>query len=381
MDAVQAPIIPIVGELIRTTPGTISLGQGMVSWGPPPEAIEAACEAASLPAAHRYGAVEGESAFLDTIARKLRAENRLDLSAGRILVTTGSNMAFLSVIQAITEAGDEIVLPTPFYFNHEMAIRIADCVPVTVSTDESYQLNVDAIAAAITPRTRAVVTVSPNNPTGAVYPEETLTAVNQLCARTGVYHIADEAYEYFTYEGSRHFSPGSLPGAGAHTISLYSLSKAYGFAGWRIGYMVIPAALNEAVYKVQDTVLICAPIIAQAAARAALDVGRAWCAPFLTRLAGVRREVLDLFGSVADLCEVPPPGGAFYCLARLHCSIDAMTVMERLVREHRVAAIAGNTFGMGEGCYLRVSFGALEPATVHEGMERLVKGLREILAR
>jgi aspartate/methionine/tyrosine aminotransferase len=377
MDAVQAPIIPIVGELIRTNPGTISLGQGMVSWGPPPAAIEAGREAAGLMASQRYGPVEGSPELVAALGRKLREENGLDLDGSRVLVTAGSNMAFLSVVQAITSTGDEIVLPSPFYFNHDMAVRIAGCVPVIVPTDDEYQIDPEALARAITPRTRAIVTVSPNNPAGAVYPAEALRAVNELCAARGLLHISDEAYEYFTWDDSRHFSPASLPGAGAHTISLYSLSKAYGFAGWRIGYMVIPEALNEAVYKVQDTVLICPTVVAQAAALACVQEGRAWTARFLDPLRAVRREVLDLFTSIADICDVPTPGGAFYCLPRVRTPLTAMTVMERLVREHKVAAIAGETFGLA-GCYLRVSYGALEGEAVREGMLRLVTGLRKV---
>jgi aspartate/methionine/tyrosine aminotransferase len=378
MDAVQAPIIPIVGELIRRNPGTISLGQGMVSWGPPPAAIEAGREAAGLMASQRYGPVEGSPELVAALGRKLREENGLDLDGSRVLVTAGSNMAFLSVVQAITSTGDEIVLPSPFYFNHDMAVRIAGCVPVIVPTDAQYQIDPEALARAITPRTRAIVTVSPNNPAGAVYPAATLRAVNELCAARGLLHISDEAYEYFTWDDSRHFSPASLPGAGAHTISLYSLSKAYGFAGWRIGYMVIPEALNEAVYKVQDTVLICPTLVAQAAALACVQEGRAWTARFLDPLRAVRREVLDLFTSIADICDVPTPGGAFYCLPRVRTPLTATTVMERLVREHKVAAIAGETFGLTEGCYLRVSYGALEGERVKEGMRRLVTGLRKV---
>ena len=377
MDAVQAPIIPIVGELIRTNPGTISLGQGMVSWGPPPAAIDAAREAAGLMASQRYGPVEGGPELVAALGRKLREENGLDLDGSRVLVTAGSNMAFQSVVQAITSTGDEIVLPSPFYFNHDMAVRIAGCVPVIVPTDAEYQIDPEALARAITPRTRAIVTVSPNNPAGAVYPAEALRAVNELCAARGLLHISDEAYEYFTWDDSRHFSPASLPGAGAHTISLYSLSKSYGFAGWRIGYMVIPEALNEAVYKVQDTVLICPTVVAQAAALACVQEGRAWTARFLDPLRAVRREVLDLFTSIADICDVPTPGGAFYCLPRVRTPLTAMTVMERLVREHKVAAIAGETFGL-RGCYLRVSYGALEGEAVREGMLRLVTGLRKV---
>ena len=124
--------------------------------------------------------------------------------------------------------------------------------------------------AAITPRTRAIVTISPNNPSGAVYPKATLAAVNALCSERGIYHISDEAYEYFVYDGAEHFSPASLPGATEHTISLYSFSKAYGFASWRIGYMVIPEALTVAVRKAQDTILICPPVVSQHAALGAL---------------------------------------------------------------------------------------------------------------
>jgi aspartate/methionine/tyrosine aminotransferase len=378
MDAVQTPIIPMVGELIRTTAGTISLGQGMVSWLPPEGVIEAARRASGAPATHRYGAVEGEPGLLDALGQKLRDENGLDLTGCRVIVTAGSNMAFQSIIHAITDPGDEIVLPSPYYFNHEMAIRISGCVPVVVPTDASYQLDPAALDRAVTKRTRAVVTVSPNNPTGAVYPEAGLRAVNAMCARRGLWHISDEAYEYFTYDGARHFSPASVAGAGAHTISLYSLSKAYGLAGWRVGYAVIPAALNEALYKVQDTVLICAPLVCQAAAAAALARGRAWCAPHVARLGTVRASVLSLFGEVADRCDVPRPDGAFYCLARVRTTMPAMRLMERLVREHKVAVIAGETFGATDACYVRVSFGALEAATVQEGMERLVRGIRSL---
>ena len=172
---------------------------------------------------------------------------------------------------ATTSPGDEVILPVPFYFNHEMAIEMAGCRAVRVPTDDRYQLRVDAIASAVTDRTRAIVTISPNNPSGAVLGEQDLRAVNALCRERGIYHFSDEAYEYFTYGGARHVSPGSFPDAVGHTISLYSLSKAYGFAGWRIGYMVYPEHLDAAMMKSQDTILICPTVASQLAAVAALD--------------------------------------------------------------------------------------------------------------
>src|SRR5262245_64225268 len=311
MDAIQAPIIAVIGDVIRQHPGTISLGQGVVHYGPPQAALDAARAALPQPETHGYQDGAGIPQLVAAIEAKLRRENGIRLratepagasagqvrlratepagasagqvrlratqpagasagqvrlratepagasagqvrlratepasaSAGpvdgsRVMVTAGGNMAFVHAILAITQPGDEVILPVPFYFNHEMAIQMADCAAVRVPTDDRYQLNLDAIRRAITPRTRAIVTVSPNNPTGAVFPEAALREVNDLCAHHGLFHISDEVYEYFTYGSAAHASPGAFDGAHAHTISMFSLSKAYGFAGWRIGYMV-----------------------------------------------------------------------------------------------------------------------------------------------
>jgi aspartate/methionine/tyrosine aminotransferase len=376
---VQAPIIPIIGDLIRSHPGTISLGQGIVSYGPPPGALSVLRTFPRTPDDHRYGPVEGAPELVDAIRRKLAAENGVAVgSERRVVVTAGGNMAFVNAVLAVTDPGDEVILLTPFYFNHDMAIVMAGCRTVAVATDDRYQPRLDAIRAAITPRTRAVVTISPNNPTGAVYSEAALRNVNRLCGEHGLYHIHDEAYEYFTYDGARHFSPGAVTGDASHTISLFSLSKTYGMAGWRIGYMVIPTDLFEAVNKIQDTNLICPPIVSQAVAHAALEAGSGYCRDRVRELAEVRPLVLRAFDRIADLCTVPRPDGAFYCLVRVHTAMDPLALVGRLVREHRVAAVPGTAFGLSDGCYLRVSYGALDKATVAEGLARLVTGLRAI---
>src|SRR5688572_8458733 len=257
MERIQAPIVAVVGDWIRETPGTISLGQGVVHYGPPAAAIDAVRAGLGVPSTHEYQPVAGLPALRERIAAKLAAENGIEAARGsRVMVTASGNMAFMHAIMATTNPGDEGILPVPFYFNHEMAIEMAGCGAVRVPTDDRYQLRVDAIAAAVTDRTRAIVTISPNNPSGAVLHEHELRAVNALCRDRGIYHFSDEAYEYFTYGEARHVSPGSFPGAAAHTVSLYSLSKAYGFAGWRIGYMVYPEHLDGAMLKSQDTILI-----------------------------------------------------------------------------------------------------------------------------
>jgi aspartate/methionine/tyrosine aminotransferase len=377
--AVQAPVIPIVGRWTAETPGTISLGQGVVSYQPPREAVEAARRFGDHLTDHRYGPVEGLPPLVAALEAKLARENHITVRPGsRVLVTAGGNQAFMNAVLAITDPDDEIVLLVPYYFNHEMAVVMAGARAVAAETTSDYQIDLDAIKRAITPRTRAVVTVSPNNPTGAVYPRAALQAVNELCRERGIFHIHDEAYEYFTYGGVEHFSPGSLPGAATHTISLFSLSKAYGMASWRVGYMVVPDVLFEAVNKIQDTILICPPAASQHAALAALQVGRDYAHGYISGLDATRRAILDALSASDVPCDVPTPDGAFYYLVRVHSSLDAMTVSERLIREHRVATIPGSAFADPAPCSVRISYGALDSDSVIEGLRRLVGGLRAL---
>jgi aspartate/methionine/tyrosine aminotransferase len=382
MDAIQMPIVQVIGDLIRQNPGTVSLGQGVVHYGPPAEAMDAARKALSNPETHAYQDGAGDAALLEAIIEKLRRDNAIDCRRGsRVMVTAGANMAFVHTVLAITEPGDEIILPTPFYFNHEMAIDMAGCRTVRVPTDDAYQLDVDAIRRAITPRTRAVVTVTPNNPTGAVYPESTLRDVNRVCGEHGLYHVSDEVYEYFTFLPAKHVSPGGFESAERHTISLFSLSKAYGFAGWRIGYMVYPEMLDAAIAKVQDTVLVCPPVLSQIAAVAAMGVGSAYCRQYLDALREVRDLVVAELQSLEPLCTVPAADGAFYCFLRVNGDADPMAIAERLIRRHGVAVIPGQAFGVTDRCCFRIAYGALQKETVSEGIGRLVRGLRAELAR
>lgn len=379
---VQSPVIPIVGELVRANPGTISLGQGVVHYPPPSEAVRRMQESTAQADAHGYGPVAGIPELVEALRVKLEQENGIKSNQScDVVVTAGGNMAFLVAVLAIADPGDEIILPSPFYFNHEMAVRIAGCHPVIVETDSSYQLRPEALKDAISRRTRAIVTVSPNNPTGAVYRPEALTVVNRLCRKHGIFHINDEAYEYFTYDGAAHLSSGSLDGADTHTISLFSFSKAYAMAGLRMGYMVIPSSLTEAVRKIQDTMLICPPIPNQHAALGALEAGSVYCKQHVKQLESVRTLVVEELLTLGDLVTVPEARGAFYVMIRIATNLTDLAIVRQLVEEFGVAVIPGSAFGATDGCYLRIAYGALEKETVAAAMDRLVNGLGRILAR
>ena len=376
---VQAPIIPIIGQLVRETPGTVSLGQGVVYFGPPDSIKDKMDEFLTKPWKHLYQAVHGIPELLEAIQKKLAADNQIQVSdQQRIFVTAGGNLAYSNAIFAIADPGDEIILPVPYYFNHKMANTLAGCKTVGVPTLSNYQLDIDRIADAITPKTIAIITVSPNNPSGVLYPESDLRAINQLCREKGIYHICDEAYEYFTYGDTPHFSPGSIADSESYTISLYSLSKSYGFASWRIGYMVMPDHLFESVRKIQDTQLICPTVISQYVALAAMEAGKAYCQDKRKEIEASRAIFLEALEEVKDICEVPDSEGAFYFLLRLKSEMQAFDLAEKLIREHKVATIPGETFGL-EGCYLRTAYGAMRSSDAQVGINRLIGGLQKIM--
>ncbi len=401
LEGVLQPVIPEIGALVRATPGTLSLAQGMVGWGPP-EAVLAAVQeglgpagesSSLLPARDAYGPVQGDGELLDALARSLRRHEGLDLDGADLWVTAGSNMAFTAIAQVLCEgppaAPSEVILPLPFYFNHVMAIQLAGGVPVVV--DAGLVPHPERLAAAITPRTRAIVTVSPNNPSGVVMPRRVLEAINQVCACHGLLHISDEAYGQFVYGPEPHWSPGALPGAAAHTVTLQSLSKAYGMAGWRVGFMAAPAAFSAALAKVQDTLLICPPRLIQRAALAALEAGPLWCQPRIAGLAARRDQLLAAVegaqGEGLPVRLLAEPDGAFYGLlaidpaAAAAAGLSGEALMRRLVLEHRVAAVSGESFGFAPGQpVLRLSYGLLGAAELEEALGRLWGGIRALLA-
>ncbi len=355
----------------------ISFGQGVPFFGPPKEAVAAAATVLSEEVGYRYGLDIGTVGLRNVIAGKLKVSNGIDADPDEnIIVCAGANQAFFNVISAITDPADGIVLPTPYYFNHEMAVRIAGCRPILVPTDEDYQLDVDAMFDAVDERTRAVVTVSPNNPTGAVFPSWALNEVNERCADAGIIHISDEAYEHFAFGMADHYSPGSFDKTTEHTISLFSFSKSFGMPGYRVGYSVHPEWMHNDVLKVQDTIGLCAPMPSQAAAEAALRL----CPDYPSRFVPTIEEVRSLFIKVLTENDIPFPvtDGGFYFLLKLPDDVDALAVAKRLIEDHGIITIPGRPFGATFPA-LRVSYGNIDLEVAAEGLERLVNGLEAIL--
>ncbi len=378
--AVADPVIPVIASLIAENPGTMTMGQGVVGYSPPPEIWAHIDTFRAQPRNHIYQDVDGIPELRDALRAKITRDNRINVQDSEVIVTSGSNMAFLHVVLAIADPGDDIIIISPYFFNHEMALQFANVNPVVVPADANYAPDLEALKKAITPRTRAIVTVSPSNPTGAVYPEELLRAVNALCAAHGLYHISDEAYEYFTYDDHQHYSPASASGATGHTISLFSFSKSYGFASWRIGYMLVPRPLYQPLLRIQDTNPICPPVVSQFAALGLLESGVEFVRASMQPLIAARAYCMQELQKYDDMLAVASPAGAFYFYIKLLAGGDSMQIAKALIEQYKIAVIPGAAFGDVTDCTFRISYGAVNREHLAEGMDRLIRGLQAQIA-
>ena len=378
--AIQSPIVTEVARWVKAKPGALSMGQGVVSYSPPANLYAGLIQSMQAPNRHLYSAVDGLHELKHVIADKLGADNDIEMTDEQaIVVTAGANMGFLNAILAICDNDDEVILISPCYFNHEMAINMIGCHAKLVASDKNYQPVLSSIEKAISKQTRAIVTVSPNNPAGVIYSKESLLGINRLCREYGLYHIADEAYEYFTFDDYQHYSPAANAAAVDHTISLYSLSKTYGMASWRIAYMLIPKHLHADVVKVQDTNLICPPVISQLAAKTMLSEYRDYYAPQLKMIKSNRQICIEALRALEIDHHMAPSHGAFYLYLDFPHSVSSMTLVRRLIDEFGIAGIPGSTFGHSNHCSIRISYGAFDTRTTTEAVSRLVAGLNSIL--
>ena len=373
----DAPIQQLL-QMANVPDDIVNLGQGIPFFGPPEQAMDAAAAALRQPDGYQYSHDAGHQELRQAFSEKLRRDN--DIRAAKqdnIIITTGANQAFVNALLAVTNVGNSVIIVTPHYFNHVMAIEMAGCQPVFVPAGEKYLPEVDTIAAAIQENTRAVVTISPNNPTGAVYPSRTLRGINELCADHSIYHISDEPYEYFVYDGAQHVSPATFDAAIEHTISLFSFSKSYGMSGYRIGAMAAPDDMYREILKVQDTIAICPPGPSQAAARVALTIGSKYTDQFLPVLEDVRQVFIDGIAALEGV-SLTDTRGAFYFLLQLDTTCKPWDIALQLIEDFGVVTLPGEAFDT-EHPSLRIAYGNLTPTAARESMSRLANGLQTLL--
>lgn len=353
-------------------------------WQPPEEALSKIKIIVDEPSTSQYGADEGLPELREALLEKLKRENKLYSSS--VMVTAGANQAYVNVVLTLCDPGDRVVLFVPYYFNAFMAYQMTGVTDIVLGPSDS-DLHPDAdwlekLLQNKDPKKipKVVSIVNPGNPSGTYVPEPLLKRISEMCREAGSWLIVDNTYEYFMYDDCKHACI-----EGDHIINIFSFSKAHGMMGWRVGYIAYPAGvvgMGAQLLKVQDNIPICASIIGQKLALAALQVGPEWVLERVQRL-GKNREVLLEALSPLGQGAVKGGEGAIYLWAQLPKDkatnevADDVAVVRWLVKRHGVSVIPGSASG-GAG-FIRISYGGLTQEKCHIAAARLNKGLQELV--
>ncbi|MZR13946.1 aminotransferase [Maritimibacter sp. DP07] len=344
---------------------------------PPPVPLrEAMAETAlTLPAAHVYGPVLGLPALREEVAAQFSTAYGGTITPGNVAITQGCNQAFCAAVATLAGPGDEVILPTPWYFNHQMWLTLSGVTPVALPAGEEMLPTVAEAEARLTDRTRAIVLVTPNNPAGVEYPADLVHAFANLARRAGIALIVDETYRDFD---SRPGAPHDLftaPDWSDTVIQLYSFSKAYRLTGHRVGAMVASPERLLAAEKFLDTVAICPNQLGQHAALWGMqNLGR-W-------LAGERDEILARRAAVED-GVIALPGweiagaGAYFAYVRHPFDESSASLARRMVDDIAVLALPGTMFTPDDdpagAAHLRIAFANIDRDGIATLMERLAR--------
>ncbi|RSM75374.1 pyridoxal phosphate-dependent aminotransferase [Kibdelosporangium aridum] len=364
----------------------IGFGAGEPDFPTPEPIVQAAVEAAADPRNHRYTPAAGLPELREAIAAKTKRDSGYDVDASQVIVTNGGKHAVYQTCATLLDPGDEVILPAPYWTTYPEAITLAGGVAVPVVTDETqdYLVTVEQLEAARTPRTKALMFVSPSNPTGAVYPREQVEAIGRWAVENGIWVITDEIYEHLVYDGATAESmPVVVPELADTCVIINGVAKTYAMTGWRVGWMISPKDVTKAAANLQSHLSSNVANVSQRAALAAvsgpLDAVREMHEAFDRR----RRTIVDMLSAIPGV-EVPTPKGAFYVYPSVKALLgkeirgvrpQSSNELAALILEHaEVAVVPGEAFGTPG--YFRLSY-ALGDADLATGLTRMGDLLRE----
>ena len=338
-----------------------------------PEHIKAAAKQALDSGKTKYGPAAGEPELRAAIARKLRNDNNLHYQPENIIVSNGGKHSLYNLMMALIEAGDEVIIPAPYWVSYPEMVKLASGKPVIVQTDAStgYKITPEQLRQAITPRTKLFVLNSPSNPTGMVYSPAEIKALAEVIVDRDILVVSDEIYEKIIYDGAQHVSIGSLgQEIFDRTIISSGFAKGYSMTGWRIGYLAGPIELIKATSILQghSTSNVCT--FAQYGAIAALESSQESVEKMRLAFADRREVIFELLDSIPKISCIKPDG-AFYMFVNI--SKTGMTSLEfcdALLEQQQVAVIPGIAFGADD--HIRLSY-ATDLGTIKKALERLDK--------
>ena len=338
----------------------VSLSWAKPAAGSPEHINEAACEAIKAGLVSGYSGSIGLPELREAIVEKLRRDNNIEADPSEVLVTVGAIEGLNAAVMALLDPGDEVLIPSPNYSTHAQQVLLASAIPVYVPTieKEGFRLDIDAFRKAVTKRTKAIMFCTPGNPTGAVFEEEELRALGKIALENELAIIVDESYEYFTFDGTRHFSLASIPELKERTISCFTFTKTYAMTGWRIGYVLATTELVTQMLKAHIPFCICAPVVSQYAALGALRGPQDCVEEFRGKYLDLRDLTCKRLDGLSSVFEYQKPKGSYCMFPKiLHKEgSDSLSFCKKLLLEGGVSTTPGVAFGpTGEG-HLRITF-------------------------
>lgn len=344
-----------------------------------PEYIKKAAEASLAKGEVFYTSNFGTMELRQEIANKLKRQNNVDYKATEVLVTVGLSEAVFAVLASILDEGDEILVPDPAWLNYHNVPRMLGANPVIYHLNEEtgFQMDLEEIRSKVTDKTRAVVIITPNNPTGGVLAEDTLQGLADLAVEKDLLVISDEVYERLIYDGAKHISIASLPGMKERTFTLNGMSKAYSMTGWRLGYVAAPEEYIAVLNKFHQHNTTCAPSFVQAASAVALRDEKDEVNDMVKEYQRRRDYAVNAINAIPGLSCVCPKG-AFYIF--INCKSLGKTSAEiaaYLLDEAKIALVPGDVFGPGGEGYVRMSF-ANSYENIVEGCRRLADAVEAL---
>jgi len=354
----------------------ISYGAGEPDYPTPGHIVQAAIAAARDPRNHRYSANAGLPELREAIATRTSVDDGLDITPSQVLVTNGGKQAVFQALAAIIDPGDEVIVPAPYWVTYPEAVKLAGGRPVEVPTSikSGFKVTMDDLESVWTPRTKAIMFVSPSNPTGAVYDAAETRAIGRWAAERGVWVLSDDIYQYLVYGDASFTSlPGVTPELDDRWVIIHGVSKTYAMTGWRVGWMIGPGDVVTAAANHQSHATSNVSNISQRAALAALTGPTE---PIEAMRMGFDRRRRTMFSMLSDIqgVDCAEPLGAFYCFPSFEDVIASgrfdsdVDLCASALEEAEVAMVPGEAFGAPG--HARLSY-ALSDEDLVDGLDRL----------
>ena len=354
----------------------VSLSWARPAAGSPEHINKAACEAINKGLVSGYSASIGLPELREAIVEKLERDNNIKADPSEVMVTVGAIEGLSAAVMALLDPGDEVLLPSPNYSTHAQQVVLASAVPVYVPTieEEGFRLDIDAFRKAVTKRTKAIMFCTPSNPTGAVFEEKELQALGEIALENDLAIIVDESYEYFTFDGTKHFSLASIPELKERTVSCFTFTKTYAMTGWRVGYVLAKAEWVIQMLKAHIPFTICAPVVSQYAALGALKGPQDCVEEFGKKYLDLRDLTCERLDRLSSVFEYQKPQGS-YCMfpkILLKEGSDSLSFCKKLLLKGKVSTTPGVAFGPTGESHLRITFCDSEDA-INKAFDRMEK--------